>query len=330
MSAKVFVIGAGAWGTALAQAAIAAGNDVVVVARDGAAVESINTTHSLPKYLDDIVLSPALKAQTDYVDIEGADIVLLAVPAQASRPVLQDIGADVLAGKPVVLCAKGLERSTNLRQSQILAEIAPLAKPFVLSGPSFAHDVAGGKPTAVTLAGATIEAADAIASTLAALTFRLYSSDDLAGVELCGALKNVYALGAGAIEGAQLGLSARSAYLGRAFAEMGRVLEKVGGNEATLGSLAGIGDLALSCTANASRNYAFGIALGAGASVEEILARGQGLAEGVYTAPVARDLAQSLSVDVPLIDAVNRLLEGKSSIDELVIMLMTRPLKREG
>ncbi|GGA36196.1 NAD(P)H-dependent glycerol-3-phosphate dehydrogenase [Pelagibacterium lentulum] len=330
MSVDVFVIGAGAWGTALAQAAIFGGSRVTLYGRDDAAIGEINENHRLSRYLGDTNLDPALKAQSDFAGLDAADVILLVVPAQASRATLARIGPDILAGKPVVLCAKGFEMGTNLRQSEILAELAPDAEPFVLSGPSFAHDVANKRPTAITLAGPDADRAQDIANILAGPSFRPYASGDLAGVELCGGLKNVYALGAGAIEGAGLGLSARSAFLARGFAELGRLVLAMGGDEATLSGLAGIGDLALSCTSEASRNYKSGIALGRGESVDTIKASGMGLAEGIYTAPVALALAQKAKVDAPLVEAVNLLISGAATIDSIVPMLMARPLKKEG
>lgn len=330
MSAHIAVVGAGAWGTALAQAARFAGNAATLIGRDAVAADEINATHRLARYLGDIPLDPRLRAETDYAALESADAVMMVVPAQATRATLSAIGGTALAGKPVILCAKGFEAGSNRRQSQILAETAPGAEPFVLSGPSFAHDVAAGKPTAVTLAGPDAERAEAVAGLLASDCFRPYASADLVGVETCGGLKNVYALGAGAIEGAGLGLSARSGFLARAFAEMGRMIVALGGNAATLGGLAGIGDLALSCTSTASRNYRFGTALGAGQSVAQIRAGGMGLAEGVFTAPVAKAIADAHGLDAPLVMAVDLLLSGTQDIETIVHMLMRRPLKREG
>lgn len=327
--ANIFVVGAGSWGAALAQAARTAGHEVVISGRNPETINAINTTHRLPSHLGDLVLDAGIKAQSGFAGIGQADIVLMVVPAQATRETLALIGADALGEKPVVLCAKGFERGSNLRQSEILAELAPEAEPLVLSGPSFAHDVAAGKPTAVTLAGPNVERAEEIAALLAGPSFRPYASGDIIGVEVCGGLKNVYALGAGAIEGAGLGLSARSAFLARAFAETGRLIAALGGSEATLSGLSGIGDLTLSCTSPASRNYAFGVALGEGGTIESIRAMGIGLAEGVFTAPVALEMAREKGLDVPLIEAVNLLVSGKAGIDLLVPMLMMRPLKRE-
>lgn len=324
---QVAVVGAGAWGTALAQAAAMAGCDVVLVARSPALVEEINRHHTNAHYLPEILLSERITGSGG-LDA-AAELVILAVPAQASRAALLGIGAVALAGIPVVLTAKGLEAGTLKRQSQILSELAPQAIPYVLSGPSFADDVAAGRPTAVTLAGDDPDATLMLAEILAGPSFRPYAAGDRVGVELAGALKNVYALGCGAVEGAGLGASARSALLARGFAELSRIVVAMGGAASTLTGLAGLGDLTLSCTSTHSRNYRFGMALGRGENAGEIKAHGAKLAEGVATAPVARHLARNLGIDAPLIDAVNLLLEGTSSIDEIVAGLMARPLKRE-
>jgi glycerol-3-phosphate dehydrogenase (NAD(P)+) len=324
---RIAIFGAGAWGTALAQAAAMAGNDVTLVARSPALVEEINRHRTNGRYLPEVLLSDRISAAGG-LDV-AAGLVILAVPAQASRTALLEIGEVALAGIPVVLTAKGLEAATLKRQSQVLAELAPRAIPYVLSGPSFADDVAANRPTAVTLAGDDPDATQAVAAILAGPTFRPYAAGDRVGVELAGALKNVYALGCGAVEGAGLGASARSALLARGFAELSRIVVAMGGVASTLTGLAGLGDLTLSCTSTHSRNYQFGMALGRGESVAEIRGHGARLAEGVATAPVAQQLARELGIDAPLIDAVNLLLEGNSSIDEIVAGLMARPLKRE-
>jgi glycerol-3-phosphate dehydrogenase (NAD(P)+) len=319
---RVAVVGAGAWGTALAQAAAMAGRDVTLVARDPALAAEINGRHTNAAYLGDIRLSAQITGATEFDG--GADFVVMAVPAQATRGVLVALGATPLAGKPVILTAKGLEAQSLKRQSEVLAVVAPDAVPFVLSGPSFAADVAAGRPTAVTLAGDDAQQASELAVALAGPSFRPYAADDRIGVELAGALKNIYALACGAVEGAGLGASARAALLARGFAEMTRVVVAMGGSAQTLTGLAGLGDLTLSCTSVQSRNYRTGIAFGRGEPPTGI-----GLAEGVATAPVALGLARQLEIDVPLIEAVNSLLTGKASIAEIVQGLMSRPLKRE-
>jgi glycerol-3-phosphate dehydrogenase (NAD(P)+) len=311
------VIGAGAWGTALAQAAALAGRQVTLVGRDADAIDEINARHTNSRHLGDAVLSGSITGSLRY---DGADAVILAVPAQASRAALA--GLD-LAGVPVVLSAKGLEQGSLLRQTEILAELQPQARAFVLSGPSFAADVALGRPTAVTLAGEDAAMTEALAAALAGPSFRPYAAGDSVGVEIAGALKNVYAVAAGAVEGAGLGMSARAALIARAFAELGRLLPALGGRSETLAGLAGLGDLTLSCTSDRSRNYRFGVALGQGGAPDGALA------EGVFTAPVAQKLARQSGVDAPLVDAVNLLLSGSVTISTIVSGLMSRPLKRE-
>jgi len=322
----VSVIGGGAWGTALAQAAAIAGREVFLVVRDAAQADEINTRRTNARYLGNQLLHAAIAATSEAID---ADIVILAVPAQSSRAALKALDPALLAGKPVILSAKGLETGTLDRQSDILSDMAPGAVPYVLSGPSFAADVAAGRPTAVTLAGDDAEATSLLAAALAGPSFRPYAADDRIGVEIAGALKNVYALACGAVEGAGLGASARSALIARAFAEMSRMVSAMGGSASTLTGLAGLGDLTLTCTSPQSRNYQFGMALGRGEPVEVILASGAKLAEGVATAPVADALARDLDVDAPLIAAVQAVLSGQANIASVVAGLMARPLKRE-
>lgn len=320
------VIGAGSWGTALAQAAATAGRRVTLVCRDPAQVDEIVNEHSNRRALPGIGLDPAIEAGLAVP--AQSDFAILAVPAQQSAAAL-GLHGPALAGRPVVLSAKGLEAGTMRRQSQILADAVPDARALVLSGPSFAEDVASGRPTAVTLASDDLALADEIAAALAGPAFRLYAAGDMTGVELAGGLKNVYALACGAVEGAGLGASARAALIARAFAEMTRLVVALGGQAATLTGLAGIGDLTLSCTSVLSRNYATGVALGRGESLAAIRARWPVLAEGVFTAPVAQAIARREGVDVPLVDAVNLLVGGGTGIAEIVSGLMTRPLKRE-
>lgn len=322
----VSVIGGGAWGTALAQAAAMAGRRVTLVARDPVQVDEINAMRTNKRYLGDQPLHAGVRAAAGASE---ADIVILAVPAQATRAALGALDPALLAGRPVVLSAKGLETGTLERQSEILLDMAPEAVPYVLSGPSFAADVAAGRPTAVTLAGDDAEATSALATALAGPSFRPYAADDRIGVEIAGALKNVYALACGAVDGAELGASARSALIARAYAEMARMVAAMGGSATTLTGLAGLGDLTLTCTSTQSRNYQFGMALGRGEDVEAIIAAGARLAEGVATTPVAEALAKSLGVDAPLVGAVNAVLTGQADIATVVAGLMSRPLKRE-
>ena len=316
----VAVLGAGAWGTALAEATAIAGRRVTLVARDAAIVTEINRDHRNSAYLGDQPLSLAITAS---LDLPQADLYILAVPAQQTGAALA-AHATRLAGAAVVLTAKGLEHGSLRRQSEILAATVPDAVAFVLSGPSFAADVAAGRPTAVTLAGDDAELTSHVAAALSGPTFRLYAADDRIGVELAGALKNVYALACGAVEGAGLGASARAALIARAFAELSRLVVAMGGGAHTLTGLAGLGDLTLSCTSQQSRNYRYGLAVGRGEDTAGI-----GLAEGVLTAPVAARLARHHGIELPLVDAVNHLLAGEAGITDIVAGLMSRPLRRE-
>ncbi|ODT71147.1 MAG: hypothetical protein ABS75_10340 [Pelagibacterium sp. SCN 63-23] len=323
---SVTVIGGGAWGTALAQAAAMAGRGVNLVLRSAEDAAAINASRINARALPGQVLLDGVTASAAMVQ---ADIVILAVPAQATRGLLAGLDPALLAGRPVVLSAKGLETGTLARQSEILADMAPEAMGFVLSGPSFAADVAAGRPTAVTLAGDDASDTSDLAAALAGPSFRPYAADDRIGVEIAGALKNVYALACGAVEGANLGASARAALIARGYAEMARFVTGMGGSAHTLTGLAGLGDLTLTCTSVQSRNYQFGMALGAGRRTEDILASGAKLAEGVATAPVAAALARSLGVEAPLVDAIDAVVAGKADIATIVAGLMSRPLKRE-
>ncbi len=325
----VVVLGAGAWGSALAHVFGQAGNRVVLVARSEEFVQQFNLHHRNGRYLGDLELSPNIRASVDTGVLEAADLVVLALPAQATRGALQALAEHLKRAVPVIVTAKGFERKTLALQTGILADEWHGAIPLVLSGPSFAHDAAGGKPTAVTLAGVERGIVQAVADRFAGSIIRPYVSDDLLGVQMCGGLKNVYALASGAIEGAGLGLSARSAFISRALAEMERLVEAAGGRVSTVHGLAGMGDLVLSCTSSRSRNYAFGMALGEGRSPAQLLEGGVGLAEGVASAPVALGLARAGNVSVPLVEAVNRLLEGRDDIARIVESLMIRPLKAE-
>jgi len=327
---KIAIIGAGAWGSALAQAAALAGNEVMLFCWSEKIANQINKTHKNEEFLGEQMLSEKIIALYGYQQIKNADMVLMVVPAQATALVLQEIDDEALVNKPVILCAKGLEQDTLARQSEILMREKPLAIPMVLSGPSFAKDVAKGLPTAVTLAGNDIELTKMVASALAGASFRPYVRSDIIGVELAGSLKNVYALACGAVDGAKLGLSARSALIARSYAEMERLVIKMGGDKYTMSGLAGLGDLTLSCTSTQSRNYWFGQQLGMGNSVQEIKDSGAKLAEGVISAPVAQQLAKNYNIEVPLIDAVNDLLKNRVGIKQMVIDLMRRPLKEEG
>lgn len=324
MSARIAVLGGGAWGTALAVTLARAGNEVGFWMRDPVTVQAINQRHENPAYLEGIQLDPRLKATAGLeAAVAGADCVLSVAPAQAFRNL-----ATQLAGKigktPLVNCAKGIERDTGKRLSQVLADILPDSPAACLSGPSFATDVARGLPTAVTVAAEDEALATELARLLSAPTFRCYSTDDLVGVEIGGALKNVLAIAAGAVTGAGLGASAQAAIVTRGFVELRRLAASYGARPETLMGLSGLGDLILTCGSAQSRNFAYGLALGRGDDRS-----GMKLAEGVATAGIASRLATDLGIDAPITHAVARMLSGELTIAQAMGELLSRPLKAE-
>lgn len=325
MSKKIVILGGGAWGTALGCMAAQNGHEVVLYARDPATVDEINLKHRNSRYLGDIALHDNLRATSDAAAaLDNADTVLAVIPAQSMAAALQELKPLIPNDCPVVLCAKGIERSTGRLMSQIIADILPDHPIAALSGPSFASDVARGFPTAVTIACENIAIADDLAAQFSGSTFRCYSSDDLTGVEIGGALKNVIAVAAGATIGKGLGASAQAALVTRAFAELRRIAAAFGGRPETLMGLSGLGDLMLSCSSPQSRNYSYGLALGRGEPLEGLL-----LAEGVATAPVIAELCAQRQIYAPVISTIAALLNGSITIDAAVTGLLSRPLKNE-
>lgn len=325
MSKKIAILGGGAWGTALGCMAAQNGHEVILYARDPATVDEINRKHRNSRYLGDIALHDNLRATDNATEaLSRADTVLAVIPAQSMAAALQELKPLIPAHCPVVLCAKGIERSTGRLMSQIIADILPAHPIAALSGPSFASDVARGFPTAVTIACENIAIADDLAAQFSGSTFRCYSSDDLTGVEIGGALKNVIAVAAGATIGRGLGASAQAALVTRAFAELRRIATAFGGRPETLMGLSGLGDLMLSCSSPQSRNYSYGLALGRGEPLEGLL-----LAEGVATAPVIAELCAQRQIYAPVISTIAALLNGSITIDAAVTGLLSRPLKNE-
>lgn len=329
MTACVGVMGAGAWGTALAAVAARAGRHVLLAARDPQVVAAINERHENPARLPGVRLAETIRATVDMSELAACDPILSVVPAQATRSALLPL-RDAFAGHTIVACAKGVEAGTGLLQSEVIAEILPEAGRAALSGPGFAGEVAAGLPTAVTLAAMRLDEAGALAKTLSSSSFRPYASDDLVGVELGGALKNVLAIAAGVVEGRGLGESARAALVARGLAEMTRLGSALGARPATLAGLSGLGDLVLTAMSGKSRNARFGMALGRGQSVADLLAEGQPLAEGASTAAAALRLAKRHAVDVPVTAAVADLVDGRRTVDQCIEDLVNRPLKPEG
>ncbi|TGP48237.1 NAD(P)-dependent glycerol-3-phosphate dehydrogenase [bacterium M00.F.Ca.ET.230.01.1.1] len=321
---RVAVLGGGAWGTALALAMLRAGHDVRLYARDAETVAAV-TRGENPRYLPGIRIEFGITATSDVAAaLDGADCVLAVTPAQSLRAVLAAARSHVPQGAPLVLCAKGIERDTGALLSTIVAETLPNNLVAALSGPSFASDVARGLPTAVVVAASDGELAAELAARFSAENLRCYSSDDLIGVEIGGALKNVFAIAAGAVTGAGLGASAQAAMVTRGFVELRRIGAAFGARPETLMGLSGLGDLLLTCSSAQSRNFAYGLALGQGKPLA-----GLPLAEGVPTAGIAARIAAERGIEAPIISAVAAILDGKVTIDQAVTALMTRPLKTE-
>ncbi len=319
------VVGAGAWGTALANAAARAGREVVLWGRDAEAVEAMARTRTNAAHLPGVRLADSIALSASLDALSGCDAVLLVVPAQASREVAHALAPHLAAGTPVVTCAKGIERGTSLFMTQVLAEACPGATPAILSGPSFAADVAAGLPTAVTLAARDLGVAEGLATALGSSSFRLYHSDDVRGVEIGGAAKNVLAIAAGIVGGRQLGASAGAALIARGFAELMRFGKAFGARTETLTGLSGLGDLILTCSTAQSRNYALGLSLGRN---EGLHPTGK-LAEGALTAAVLVAMAQARGVDMPIARAVEAVLAGRSDIEQAIGSLLARPQKAE-
>jgi len=320
---SVAVIGAGAWGTALASVAARSRREVVLYARDAARAAEIAIKRENPR-LPGVALAPGILLTSDIARAGRADIMLVATPAQHLRGAVSHLAPHLKNATPVIACAKGIEHGTHRFMSEVIAEVAPHAIPAVLSGPSFAEDVARGLPTAVTLAAKEREVASELVQALGSPTFRPYYTSDVRGVEIGGAAKNVLAIAAGIVVGKSLGSSAQAALTTRGFSELARFGRALGARSETLVGLSGLGDLILTCSSPQSRNFALGLALGRG----ERPAPGK-LAEGEFTAPVLVELAASQNVDMPVSRAVAAILSGTITIDAAIEGLLTRPFKAE-
>jgi glycerol-3-phosphate dehydrogenase (NAD(P)+) len=320
---SVGVIGAGAWGTALAGVAARAGRDVVLYARSAENAAQIAATRTSPK-LPGTRLDAGIGVTNDIAVVAAADIILIATPAQHLRQAITALAPHLVKATPVVACAKGIERGTHHFMTEVIAQTAPDATPAILSGPSFADDVARGLPTAVTLAARDETLARALVQALGSATFRPYHTTDVRGVEIGGAAKNVLAIAAGIVVGRRLGASALAALTTRGFSELVRLGRACGARSETMTGLSGLGDLILTCSSPQSRNFALGMALGRG----EAKPRDK-LAEGEFTAPVLIELAASQGIDMPVSNAVAAILRGAATIDEAIESLLARPFKAE-
>jgi len=323
------VAGGGAWGTALAQVCARAGLETVMWVREREVVDAINTAHENSLFLPGVALDPAIRATHDFIDLARSDLILAVPPAQHMRATLAALSPQIADGLPVVLCAKGVEQGSLKLMTEVLAETMPQARPAVLSGPSFAGEVARGLPTAVTLACPDEALGWRLAETLATASFRPYLASDMVGAEAGGAVKNVLAIACGVAEGRGLGRSAHAALITRGFAEMTRLAVALGARPETLAGLCGLGDLVLTCSSPQSRNMSLGLALGQGETPEAALSGKLSVAEGAASAPAVRALAHRLGVDVPICAAVAAILAGEVAVDAAIRELLARPLREE-
>ena len=326
---KVGVIGAGAWGTALAIVAQRAGQDVTIYAHETDVASTINQAHENTYFLPGIKISRHICATTDLKKIASCEAIFLALPAQFMRETTAKMKVFWQAGVPAVICAKGIEQKTGSLLSEIVAETLPDIPLAILSGPTFAIEVAKGLPTAVTLASKDVKTLAALSKAISTPTFRAYRSQDVVGVEICGAIKNVFAIGCGIIEGRKLGDNARAAFITRGLAEIARIAKAKGADTGTLLGLSGLGDLTLTCNAAQSRNFSLGVALGEGQDLKKILATRSSVAEGVFTASSAVLLAKTLKIDTPLCAAMDNILNKKADIDKTIQDLLARPVGNE-
>ncbi|MEZ5946339.1 MAG: NAD(P)H-dependent glycerol-3-phosphate dehydrogenase [Hyphomonas sp.] len=323
------VIGGGAWGTAIAQMLTREGQDVLIWCLEPEVADAINTAHENTVFLPGVPLKPALKATNSLSDLTDLDALFSVAPAQHTRTTLRALKGTIRPGTPVVLCSKGIELATGEFMTEVLKEELPEAVPAVMSGPSFAIDVARGLPTAVTFAIEDDQLGTALIAAISTPTFRPYLAHDLLGAEIGGAVKNVLAIACGIALGKGLGRSAHAALIARGSAEMTRLALKLGADRETLSGLSGLGDLVLTCSSETSRNMSCGMALGRGEKLEDILSARNAVTEGVATAPVLRRLAARHGVDMPISDAVAAVIEGEIGVDEAILRLLMRPNKAE-
>lgn len=319
---RLAVVGGGAWGTALAQVAATGGRETLLWALEDDVVTAVNEIHENPVYLKGLKLEPAIRATSNFSDLAWADAWLVVTPAQHMRAVL---GQSPCPKMPLILCSKGIEERTGKLLHEVAHEVCPTSPVAVLSGPTFAHEVAAGLPTAVTLACEDRALGETLRARINLPAFRTYLTDDVAGAEVGGAVKNVLAVACGVAEGRGLGLNARAALIARGFAEMVRFGISMGGRRETLAGLSGLGDLVLTCSSTSSRNFSLGKAIGEGKNPSDLMKDRRTVAEGAHTAPVLHRIAVERNIDMPLVGAVVELLECRVGIGELLETMLSRP-----
>jgi len=322
----IAVIGAGAWGTALALTCVRAGRSVTLWEPDAAHAAEIASKRE-SRFLPGVRIDDSIAIAADPAAAAHAPAILLVVPAQAVRAVTKSLAPLIAPRTPMIVCAKGIERGTEKFMTEVIAECASAAVPAILSGPSFAADVARGMPTAITLATNDDKLAGELARAIGSASFRPYHSTDVRGVEIGGAAKNVLAIAAGIVAGRGLGASAAAALTTRGFAELVRFGRAYGAKPETMMGLSGLGDLILTCSSPQSRNFSFGVNLARGQKPESIHT---GLAEGAFTASVLTQMARERDIDMPISFAVAAMLDGKMSVDTAIESLLSRPFKAEG
>ena len=323
------IVGGGAWGTALAQVLRRAGRYVALWAREAEVVAAINERHNNPLFLPGVVLDPAIRATGDLGEAARADALLLVAPAQHLRALCKQLGPSLAPATPLVICAKGIEEESGALLSEVVAASLPQAGLAVLSGPTFAAEVANGLPTAITLAAGDAELGQRLIAALGTREFRPYFSDDVAGAQIGGAVKNVMAIACGIVMGRGFGDNARAALITRGLAEMVRLALAKGGKPETLMGLSGLGDLTLTCCSMQSRNHSLGIAIGKGEKLDAYIAGRRSVAEGVSSSAAAAALARNLGIEMPIVSAVDAILHRGAAIDEVIEALLTRPFKAE-
>jgi glycerol-3-phosphate dehydrogenase (NAD(P)+) len=326
---SVGIVGAGAWGTALAVTSRRAGRDVLIWAYEPETLAGINQNHRNETYLPGVKLDRAIEATARLNEVANCDLLLMATPAQHVRKIAGEIAPYLRPEQPLVLCSKGIEQTTGKLISEVVEEVVPRPQIAVLSGPSFAAEVARGLPAAVTLATGEETLGRALAYALSHPPFRCYWSDDVIGAEIGGAMKNVYAIAAGIVAGKKFGASAHAALVTRSFAEMVRFGATLGARRETLMGLSGLGDLVLTCGSPQSRNMSLGIELGKGKSLEEVLGKRIAVTEGVYTASALVEMAAARGIDMPIAQAVHAVISGLATVDEAIEALLSRPLRAE-